>query len=186
MPVDTLSAGVQEYRDTGLKRRTTYSYSVVAFDALGNTSSASSAVSVTSSGLSSPEGLRASAGIGRIELLWSSVGASSLVGYDVYRSSTSDGTYRRLAGGEGTSFTTGLTSYVDSNLSGGQRYYYKIRSVGEEGVVSELSGFVGATSLSDDRSPEPPPGVAAVADASDPSRITLSWGAPSRDAGGDP
>ncbi len=186
VPVDTLSAGVQEYRDTGLKSRTTYSYSVVAFDALGNTSSASSAVSVTSSGLSSPEGLRASAGIGRIELLWSSVGASSLVGYDVYRSSTSDGTYRRLAGGEGTSFTTGLTSYVDSNLSGGQRYYYKIRSVGEEGVVSELSGFVGATSLSDDRSPEPPPGVAAVADASDPSRITLSWGAPSRDAGGGP
>ena len=101
VPVDTLSAGVQEYRDTGLKSRTTYSYSVVAFDALGNTSSASSAVSVTSSGLSSPEGLRASAGIGRIELLWSSVGASSLVGYDVYRSSTSDGTYRRLAGGRG-------------------------------------------------------------------------------------
>ncbi len=184
VPVDTLSAGVQEYRDTGLKSRTTYSYSVVAFDAVGNTSSASAAVSVTSSGLSSPAGLRASAGIGRIEVSWSSVGASSLVGYDVYRSSTSDGAYRRLPGGEGTSFTTGLTSYVDSNLPGGQRYYYKVRSVGVEGVVSELSGFVGATSLSDDRSPEPPPGVAAVADASDPSRITLSWGAPSRDAGG--
>ena len=147
VPVDTLAAGVQEYRDTGLKSRTSYSYSVLAFDGSGNTSPASASVSVTSSGLSVPAGLRAAPGIGRIELSWDSGDESSLVGYDVYRSSTSDGTYERLPGAEGRSFTTGLTSYVDSNLTGGQRYYYKVRSVGESGGSSELSGFVGATSL---------------------------------------
>ena len=184
--VDTLSAGVQEYRDTGLKSRTSYSYSVVAFDGSGNVGPASSSVSVTSSGLSVPSGLQASSGIGRIELSWTSGDESSLVGYDVYRSSASDGTYQRLAGAEGRSFTTGLTSYVDSNLTAGARYYYKVRSVGESGASSEMSGFVGATSLSDDRAPEPPSGVGAVADASDPSRITLQWSAPSRDADGGP
>ena len=121
VPVDTLAAGVQEYRDTGLKSRTSYSYSVLAFDGSGNVSPASASVSVMSSGLSVPAGLRAAPGIGRIELRWDSGDESSLVGYDVYRSSTSDGSYERLPGAEGRSFTTGLTSYVDSNLTGGQR-----------------------------------------------------------------
>ena len=132
--VDTLSREEREYRDRGLKSRTTYSYSVVAFDGSGNTSRASASVSVTTSGLPSPSGLRADSGIGRIELSWTAVAEPSLAGYDVYRSSTSDGEYRRLSGAEGTSFTTGLTSYVDSNLSGGRRYYYKVRSVGSDGV----------------------------------------------------
>ena len=62
VPVDTLAAGVQEYRDTGLKSRTSYSYSVLAFDGSGNVSPASASVSVTSSGLSVPAGLRATLG----------------------------------------------------------------------------------------------------------------------------
>ncbi len=184
--VDTLSRDERAYRDTGLKSRTTYSYSVVAFDGSGNASRASASVSVTTSGLPSPSGLRADSGIGRIELSWTAVGEPSLAGYDVYRSSTSDGEYRRLAGAEGTSFTTGLTSYVDSNLPGGQRYYYKVRSVGSDGVWSELSGFVGATSLADERAPGAPRGVEAEPVPSDPSRITLRWSAPSHDADGGP
>ena len=74
VPVDTLAAGVQEYRDTGLKSRTSYSYSVLAFDGSGNVSPASASVSVMSSGLSVPAGLRAAPGIGRIELRWDSGG----------------------------------------------------------------------------------------------------------------
>ena len=103
MAVDTLSRDEREYRDTGLKSRTTYSYSVVAFDGSGNASRASASVSVTTSGLPSPSDLRAASGIGRIELSWTAVAEPSLSGYDVYRSSTSDGEYRRLAGAEGTS-----------------------------------------------------------------------------------
>ena len=183
--VDTLSAGVQEYRDTGLKSRTSYSYSVVAFDGSGNVGPASSSVSVTSSGLSVPSGLQASSGIGRIELSWTSGDESSLVGYDVYRSSSSDGAYERLAGAEGRSFTTGLTSYVDSNLTGGQRYYYKVRSVGESGASSELSGFVGATSLADERAPGAPSSVSAVA-LEAAGEVVVRWSAPQTDAGGEP
>ena len=99
--VDTVGSSEREYRDTGLKSRTTYSYSVVAFDGSGNASRASASVSVTTSGLSAPSGLRADSGIGRIELSWSPVGEPSLVGYDVYRSSTSDGEYRRCRGRRG-------------------------------------------------------------------------------------
>ena len=183
VPVDTLAAGVQEYRDTGLKSRTSYSYSVLAFDGSGNVSPASPAVSVTSSGLSVPSGLRAAPGIGRIELSWDSGDESSLVGYDVYRSSTSDGTYERLPGAEGRSFTTGLTSYVDSNLTGGQRYYYKVRSVGADGASSELSGFVGATSLADDRAPGAPSSVSAVA-LETAGEVVVRWSAPQNGRGG--
>ncbi len=182
--VDTLSRDERAYRDTGLKSRTTYSYSVVAFDGSGNASRASASVSVTTSGLPSPSGLQAASGIGRIELSWTAVGEPSLAGYDVYRSSTSDGEYRRLSGAEGTSFTTGLTSYVDSNLSGGQRYYYKVRSVGSDGVLSELSGFVGATSLADERAPESPHSVSAVASET-PGEVVVRWSAPESDAGGE-
>ena len=107
------------------------------------------------------------------------------MGYDVYRSSSSDGTYERLPGAEGRSFTTGLTSYVDSNLTGGQRYYYKVRSVGAAGASSELSGFVGATSLADDRAPGAPSSVSAVA-LETAGEVVVRWSAPQTDAGGEP
>ena len=61
-----------------------------------------------------------------------------------------------------------------------------MRSVGAAGESSELSGFVGATSLADDRAPGAPSSVSAVAHTSDPSRITLQWNAPSHDADGGP
>ena len=185
VPVDTLAAGAREFRDTGLKGRASYAYSVAAFDDAGNTGPASAAVSVTAPGLSVPQGLRATSGIGRVELTWQPGDEPALVGYDVYRASTSDGAYQRLPGDEGRAFTTGLTAFVDSNLAPGRRYYYKVRSVGPDGGASDLSGFVGAASLADDRAPEPPAGLAAVAHDSDPSRITLRWSAPSRDAGGE-
>ncbi|MFH1568330.1 MAG: hypothetical protein ABIL09_10080, partial [Gemmatimonadota bacterium] len=183
-PVDTLGAEVREYLDEGLKTRTTYTYSLVAYDGVGNQSRQATAVQVSTPGLAAPSGLRAQGGIGGISLTWSAVEDEGLVGYNLYRSARSDGGFERLAGVEGRSFTTGRTAYVDSSQAAGQLFYYKVQAVGAGGVLSELSAFVSAEAQVDETPPEAPRNLAAVPDASDYGRVVLSWNAPLKDADG--
>ena len=106
-----------------LEPLTAYFYTVLAYDDAGNESSRAGAVQVQTQGVSVPSGLVARGAIGRIELGWQASGAEGLLGYNVYRSARSDEGYEKLASLEGTSFTTGQTTYVDSNLTGGQLYF---------------------------------------------------------------
>ncbi|HCL28457.1 MAG TPA: hypothetical protein DIC52_08480, partial [Candidatus Latescibacteria bacterium] len=162
VPVDTLAAGTRLYQDSGLKTLTAYSYSMVAFDAAGNTSGPAAAVQVTTPGLPTPEGLRAADDIGRVVVTWGAVDDDALIGYDIFRSAQSDGGYQRLAGTEGGSFTTGRTAYIDSSLAGGDLFFYRVRAVGRDGAFSELSTFVSAEVQADEVSPSAPRNVSAV------------------------
>ena len=184
-PVDTVAAGVREYLDAGLKTRTSYIYSVVAFDGAGNQSQQAAAVQVTTPGLATPSGLSAAGGIGRIAVTWGAVTDEELIGYNVFRSSRSDGGYEQLAGLEGSAFTTGRTTYIDSSLSGGQLFFYKVQAVAQGALVSELSAFVSAEASADEMPPEAPRNLSAVPDAADFGRVVLSWNAPLKDANGD-
>jgi fibronectin type 3 domain-containing protein len=183
VPVDTLLAGLREFADDGLKTLTTYSYSMVAFDAVGNSSRPATAVQVTTPGLSTPTSVSAADEIGRIVVTWSPVDDEALIGYDVFRSTNSDDGYDRLAGTEGAAFTTGRTSYIDSNLTGNLNFY-RVRAVGRVGVFSEFSTFVSAEARADESAPGSPRNVSAVADERDLGRITVGWSAPSTDLGG--
>ncbi|MBT6146845.1 MAG: fibronectin type III domain-containing protein, partial [Gemmatimonadetes bacterium] len=78
VPVDTLVAGAREYVDSGLKSLTTYSYSIIAFDAAGNTSRPATPVQVTTPGLAAPKGVSAADEIGRIVLNWGGVDDETL------------------------------------------------------------------------------------------------------------
>ncbi len=180
VPVDTVAAETRQYVDEGLKALTSYSYSIVAFDQAGNTSSLSQVVQVTTPGLPVPANLAAQSGPGRIEVSWVAVEDEELLGYNVYRSERPDESFERLPGTEGTPFTTGRTSYVDTSVAVGRPYYYKVQSVGRT-HRSELSVFVDGEALADEVPPESPRNLSALADESEFGRVTVTWNAPLRD-----
>ena len=182
VPVDTLSADAQSYADDGLKALTRYGYRILSFDSKGNKSQLTAPQLTSTLGLPTPSNVVATGDIGRIEIRWSGVDNTDLLGYNVYRSTRSDVGFEALPSIEGADFTTGLTTYVDSGLVGGTSFFYKVQSIGRGTLVSEYSVFVGATALADEVAPGAPVDLAAVADENDFGRVIISWNAPLRDA----
>ncbi|MEK9138900.1 MAG: fibronectin type III domain-containing protein, partial [Bacteroidota bacterium] len=92
---------------------------------------------------STPVGLAGTAGgTTSIGLSWTvTSGATS---YDIYRSSSSGGTYTRL-GSEPTVASGSTTSYTDSSLSAGTTYYYKITSLNGSGESAASAAVAVAT-----------------------------------------
>ena len=81
--------------------------------------------------------LSARAKSGKIQLVWTDIGASS---YNVYRSLTSGGPYS-LVGNTTSTYST----YLDSGLVNGLTYHYVVRPVGEFGVELSQSNEASAT-----------------------------------------
>jgi len=126
------------YTNTGLANGTKYYYKVAAVNSAG-TSGQSSETSATPASTvtvpSAPTGLAATAGNAQVNLSWSAT--SGATSYNIYRSTTS--------GGEGsTAVASGITSssYINTGLTNGTKYYYKVaavNSVGTSGQSSEVS-----------------------------------------------
>ena len=87
-----------------------------------------------------PNGLSANGGNGSIALSWSANSESDLSGYNVYRSTTSGGTYTKI-----NSSTISSTSYTDSGLAASTTYYYQIKAVDNAGNLSTASSTASAT-----------------------------------------
>jgi fibronectin type 3 domain-containing protein len=145
VPVAKLGA-VTSYQDTGLTANTAYSYSIKAFDAAGNTSSASSVVSVTTPNVpdsqvpTTPLNLSASAvSSSQINLSWAaSTDNVGVAAYDIYRSDASSTTPTKVA-----SVTT--TSYGNTGLKAGTTYTYYVVARDAAGNVSNPSATASAT-----------------------------------------
>lgn len=89
-----------------------------------------------------PSGVAVTVSASRIELHWKSV--SSIIGYNVYRSTTSGPVSTKSA------IATGLTStsYLDSSAIPGTTYYYQVtafNSTGDSTPSSEVSATIKAT-----------------------------------------
>ncbi|MCH2659330.1 hypothetical protein MK163_02710, partial [bacterium] len=176
VPVDSLQADAREYRDTGLRPLTSYSYRVLAYDEVGNESAVSNSAQIQTMGVTVPLNLTAVAGIARIELTWKAVEDPELLGYNLYRSILSDQGYELLPNVDGgAAFTTGHTTYIDSNLTEGQQFFYKVQAVANSGQLSELSGFVGAIADGDQIAPEAPRNIAAVPDPVNFGQVVITW-----------
>lgn len=67
-----------------------------------------------------------------IKLSWSIVIGAS--GYEIYRSTLSDGTYSLVN-------TTTSLSYINTGLISGRTYYYKIRAYRMVGTTKVYSGY---------------------------------------------
>lgn len=74
-----------------------------------------------------------------VTLTWSP-SASTVTGYNVYRSTDSGGSYTKM-----NSSVVSITSYDDSNVQSGQTYYYVVTSVDLTNLESSFSNQVSAT-----------------------------------------
>jgi predicted phage tail protein len=109
-------------------------------------------------------GVRAIAGNGSVTLSWqvpASDNGSAITGYEIYRGTTSGAETFLASPGN-------VTAYVDSNVTGGQAYYYQIRAVNVAGEgLRSLATSVMAVAV-----PGPPLGLNATATT---GHITLTW-----------
>jgi chitodextrinase len=162
---------VTAYQDSLLGAGTTHLYTIRAFDAAGNISGLSAAVSATTAALdttppTTPTGLSANAvSPSQINLNWSaSTDNDAVAAYRVYR----DGVLV-------ASVTT--TSYQELSLSPSTTYTYNVDARDAAGNVSGLSApFTESTpSTPDTTAPTVPTGLSASAVSS--SQINLTWSA---------
>jgi parallel beta-helix repeat protein len=112
-----------EYSDTGLVNGETYTYRVSAANAVGEGCKSDDAIATPATLPGPPFGLIAYAGIEEITLIWSppsNDGGSAITSYVLYRGTTSGSlTFLAITG----------SSYIDSGLTTGQEYFYKISAV---------------------------------------------------------
>ncbi|MFZ5973781.1 MAG: fibronectin type III domain-containing protein [Bacillota bacterium] len=130
-----VSTAATSFMDTGLTAGSSYYYKVRAYTSSGGTIVYSGFSSVVSRKLvpGTPISVKASiASITSIKISWA---ASSLAtGYQVWRSTSESGAYTRVA-------STSATSFTNTGLTAGQRYYYKVRAYAGAGGVTAYSAF---------------------------------------------
>jgi len=151
------------WSDTGLSEYTTYTYLVAAYDAEGNESSMSSALSATTVDAtppSVPSNLQgAASSTSRIDLTWTaSTDNAGVTGYRVYRNGS------LLASPAGTSFS-------DTGLSEATSYSYTVAAYDDEGNTSAPCGAV-AVYTADATAPSIPSNLQGTAASSDNLGVT--------------
>jgi fibronectin type 3 domain-containing protein len=111
-----------------------------------------------------PTGLQTSAGNAQVSLSWSA--SANATGYYVKRSNTSGGPYTQIAG-------TGSTSFTDTGVTNGTKYFYVVSSYNSAGQ-SANSAETSATPSGSVTIPATPSGLQATPGN---SQISLTWNA---------
>lgn len=79
---------------------------------------------------------------GGILVIWSSVTAGTVAGYNVYRATSSGGAFTKLTG---TPVPAGTLEYRDAAVVPGVTYYYVVTSVDSVGSESQYSSAASAS-----------------------------------------
>nr|WP_272508588.1 cohesin domain-containing protein [Salinibacter ruber] len=125
-----------------------------------------------------PAGLTVQLKNGTPNLSWGAPGSSDVAGYRVYRdtapidSSARPGELAPLDSTEAS-----VTTYADSSGAVGTEYYYRVTAADSAANESSFSGQVRATPR-DTEPPSAPAGLAAQADTTGQSRVSLRWSPP--------
>jgi fibronectin type 3 domain-containing protein len=106
------------------------------------TGTVSGSVTISSNAANSPltvnvSGSGAQAPVAHSATLVWSPGASTVVGYNVYSSATSGGTYTKL-----TASPITTTTFTDSSVQAGMTYYYAVTSINSSNMESTYSNIV--------------------------------------------
>src|SRR5207253_3373559 len=169
---------VTTYIDLTVSNGVTYYYQVSATNAVGEgplSNEASTTPNPPATVPGAPQGLGATAGDATIALVWSppgSDGGSPITNYKIYRGNSS--------GGE--SFFTeigNILAYLDTGLTNGHTYYYKVSAVNAVGD-GPLSNETSATPTAPATKPGAPRNLQATPGD---GHVTLNWQAPSNDGG---
>ncbi len=136
------------YNDSSVSAGTTYSYKVSAFDAAGNTSNLSTAVSVTTPTVAdiqaptTPMALAAAAAsTTQVNLNWqASTDNIGVTGYDIYRT-TRGSSFKKIG-------TSQATDFADTNLKANTTYSYYVIAKDAAGNRSQKSNTAKVTTLS--------------------------------------
>jgi fibronectin type 3 domain-containing protein len=153
------------YNNTALNTGTTYYYKVRSYQT-GTTTAYSSFSPVVSAKptLSTPASPKAvSSAYNSIKTSWAAVSGAN--GYEVYRATSSTGTYTLVS-------STTSTSFTNTGLSTNQPYYYKIRAYRTVGTTKVYSSYT--TVVSAKPVPSVPTSFAAARLSS--TSIKLTWG----------
>jgi titin len=175
------------YSHSSLTTNTAYTYKIYAINSIG-TSNAATEISTTTTSTSSgslpgtPTNLvGVAASPTQVNLSWTAptnTGGYPISGYKIeYR--VGAGAYSTLTANTGST----STSYSHTGLTTGQVYVYRVSSVTSFGTGTQTSNevVVQPTSSSALTAPNAPTGVSATAVS--PTRINLSWVAPSNNGG---
>ena len=150
------------YTDTGLTNGTKYYYVVSAYNSAGQSANSANASATPVLSLpATPAGLAATAGNAEVSLTWTaSVGATS---YQVKRSTSS--------GAETQVSSPTSTSYTDTGLTNGTKYFYVVAAV-NSGGESANSSQVSATPVAPETAPATPSGLQATGGN---AQVSLRW-----------
>ncbi|MGG0176397.1 Ig-like domain-containing protein [Gottfriedia acidiceleris] len=130
------------YSNTGLSTNKTYYYKIKSYRTVGSTKYYSNYSSVVSAKPipAVPTNFNATrVNSSSIKLSWSTVSGAS--GYEIYRSTSSTGTYSLVK-------TTTALSYTNSGLTNGKTYYYKVRTYRTVGTIKVYSAWTVVKSVS--------------------------------------
>lgn len=141
--IKTISSGkTTSFKDTGLKEGTKYYYKVRTRNKVNGktgygSDSAVRSGSVGEKAVASAKGSSAT----KITVSWSPV--TDAVSYEIYRSTSKKGTYKKIGSVEGNA-----TSYTDSKLQMTKKYYYKVearikgyKATGTSGMSKEVASY---------------------------------------------
>lgn len=117
-----------------------------------------------------PTGLYAAPGNRQVALTWDANLDKGLAGYTICRSLSVDGNYEQVQK------VGKVTSWIDTGLTNGTTYYYKIKAYNVVNLESVLSLPAWATPF--DPAPQTPTGLAAAAGD---KQVSLKWNANSED-----
>ena len=166
--VATVSSDQMSFVDTSVELLTTYFYAIRAVDQAGNAGPRSQPISVTTKGFAIPRNVQAAAGEQKITLTWAANTEPELTGYEILR--YTDPTHET----PDKTFSSVLTTYVDTPVTADQPFVYRVRAVGTANVKSELSAPISAQAL------ESAPVLAAprnVQARGGINQITITWSA---------
>ncbi len=161
------------YTDTGLMNGETYYYKVSAFNSVGEGDLSSVLVATPMTLPDAPGDLVIEASVGSLEIRWTrpvETGGSAIIMYRLYRG-MDPSTMELLE-----ELSPTITLHVDSDVVGGQSYYYKVTAVTKagEGPSSDVvSGM-----------PLGPPGAPGDLEAvAGDGEVTLTWAEPENTGG---
>ena len=154
------------YEDSGLADGEKYYYRLTAFNKKGIESDFSG--TLEGSTINRPAGLQAVGDMIReIHLQWYPTSFSEVKGYRLYRNTSPEGTFERIAELEGPR----RDSYVDAqNLTDATTYYYRLTAYDNEGKETSLSEIASTTTRG-----KPPTPEGLTAKSALVKEVQLSW-----------